>query len=63
MALPPPTTRLREVEAGLGALARELEEIIGVPPANLLWWRHELRDVIASLERRSAGNNGENRRA
>ena len=39
-------------EAGLAALARELEEITGTPPANLLWWGHELRDVIAVLEHR-----------
>jgi len=47
-----PATRLREVERGLGALARELEEITGVRPANLLWWRHELQDVIVTLEGR-----------
>lgn len=47
-----PATRLREVERGLGALARELEEITGVRPANLLWWRHELQDVIITLEQR-----------
>ena len=52
MPLQPPTTRLREVEQGLGSLARELEEITGVPPANLLWWRRELREVITTLERR-----------
>ena len=52
MTVPPPTIRLREVEAGLAALARELEEITGERPANLLWWGQELRDVIASLERR-----------
>lgn len=51
MPLQPPTTRLREVEQGLGSLARELEEITGVPPANLLWWRRELREVITTLER------------
>jgi hypothetical protein len=52
--MPPqnPATRLREVERGLGALARELEEITGIRPANLLWWRHELQDVIVALERR-----------
>jgi hypothetical protein len=50
--IPPPTTRLREVEQGLGSLARELEEITGEPPANLLWWQRELRDVIVTLERR-----------
>jgi hypothetical protein len=49
-----PATRLREVEMGLGALARELEEITGVRPANLLWWRHELQDVIVTLEGRAA---------
>jgi hypothetical protein len=43
-------TKLREVELGLGALARELEKMLGVPPANLLWWREELRDVIFDLE-------------
>jgi hypothetical protein len=43
---------LREVEQGLGSLARELEEITGEPPANLLWWQRELRDVIVTLERR-----------
>ena len=47
-----PATRLREVEQGLGTLARELEEITGVRPANLLWWRHELQDVIVALEGR-----------
>ena len=52
MPLQPPTTRLREVEKGLGSLARELEEITGVTPANLLWWQHELREVIVSLEQR-----------
>ena len=52
MPLQNPATRLREVERGLGALARELEEITGVRPANLLWWRHELQDVIATLEGR-----------
>lgn len=53
--MPPrnPATRLREVEIGLGALARELEEITGVRPANLLWWRHEVQDVIATLEGRA----------
>ena len=54
MPLQPPTTRLREVEQGLGSLARELEEITGVPPANLLWWRRELREVITTLERRQS---------
>jgi hypothetical protein len=54
MPLQPPTTRLREVEKGLGSLARELEEITGVPPANLLWWRRELREVITTLERRQS---------
>lgn len=44
---------------GLGALARELEKMIGVPPANLLWWREEVRDVIFDLERRpSSDSNG-----
>jgi hypothetical protein len=52
MPLQPPTTRLREVERGLGSLARELEEITGVRPANLLWWRRELREVITTLEQR-----------
>ena len=52
MPTPPPTTRLREVEQGLGSLARELEEITGEPPANLLWWQRELREVIVSLEGR-----------
>ncbi len=52
MPLQPPTIRLREVEKGLGSLARELEEITGEPPANLLWWQHELREVIVTLERR-----------
>ena len=50
MPLQNPATRLREVERGLGTLARELEEITGVRPANLLWWRHELQDVIFTLE-------------
>ena len=50
--MPPPTTRLREVEKGLGSLARELEEITGITPANLLWWQRELREVILTLERR-----------
>lgn len=54
MPLQPPTTRLREVEKGLGSLARELEEITGVPPANLLWWRRELHEVITTLERRQS---------
>ena len=52
MALQPPTTLLREVESGLRGLARELEEITGEPPANLLWWGHELREVIEALEHR-----------
>ncbi len=52
MPLQNPATRLREVEMGLAALARELEEITGVRPANLLWWRHELQEVIATLEGR-----------
>jgi hypothetical protein len=43
---------LREVEQGLGSLARELEEITGEPPANLLWWQRELREVIVTLEGR-----------
>lgn len=40
------------MERGLRALARELEEITGEPPANLLWWGHELREVIEALEHR-----------
>lgn len=52
MALQLPSTRLREVEKGLGSLARELEEITGIPPANLLLWQRELREVIVSLEQR-----------
>ena len=39
------------MELGLAALARELEHVIGVPPANVLWWRAELREVILELER------------
>ncbi len=56
-----PTTRLREVEMGLGALARELEKMIGVPPANLLWWREEVRDVIFDLEQRPASDSNGHR--
>ena len=55
MPLQNPATRLREVEQGLGALASELEEITGIRPANLLWWRHELRDVIDTLEGNGRG--------
>ena len=35
---------------GYNVFPRELEEITGVRPANLLWWRHELQDVIVTLE-------------
>ena len=58
--MPPqnPATRLREVERGLDSLARELEEITSIRPANLLWWRHELQDVILTLERRDAPEPG-----
>jgi hypothetical protein len=48
---PNPVTRLREVEVGLAALSRELERMIGVPPANLNWWRAEIHSAIADIER------------
>jgi hypothetical protein len=48
---PNPVTRLREVEIGLAALSRELERMIGVPPANLNWWRAEIHTAIADIER------------
>ena len=51
-----PVRRLREVEVGLAALSRELERMIGVPPANLDWWRAEIHSAIADIER--FGSNG-----
>jgi hypothetical protein len=48
---PNPVTRLREVEVGLAALSRELERMLGVPPANLNWWRAEIHTAIADIER------------
>ena len=48
---PSPVRRLREVEIGLAALSRELERMLGAPPANLDWWRAEIHSAIADIER------------
>ena len=45
-----PVLTLREIEHGLGLLAEEVEQQLDTKPVNLLWWRSELRDVIAELE-------------
>ena len=45
-----PVIRLREIEHGLGSLAAEVENHLDTRPINLLYWRRELRDVIAELE-------------
>ena len=44
-----PVTRLEQVALGLAQLAEELEEYIGEPPANILWWRQEILAVAAEL--------------
>ena len=48
--MPPPTTRLRQIALGLDAIAAELEMIIGQRPANLVYWRDELYDIVRQLE-------------
>jgi hypothetical protein len=48
--VPPPTTRLRQIALGLDAIAAELELIIGQRPANLVYWRDELYDIVRQLE-------------
>lgn len=50
MALGHPIAKLREVEHGLGLLAAEVEDHLDTRPINLLYWRRELREVIAELE-------------
>ena len=50
MPVPPPTTRLRQIALGLDAIAAELELIIGQRPANLVYWRDELYDIVRQLE-------------
>lgn len=45
-----PVVKLREIERGLGLLAAEVDELLGTRPANLLYWRRELRDVIGQLQ-------------
>lgn len=50
MPRPHPVVKLREIERGLGLLAAEVEDLLGTRPANLLYWRRELRGVIAQLE-------------
>jgi hypothetical protein len=35
---------------GLDAIAAELELIIGQRPANLVYWRDELYDIVRQLE-------------
>ena len=50
MPAPPPTTRLRQIALGLDAIAAELELIIGQRPANLVYWRDELYDIVRQLE-------------
>jgi hypothetical protein len=47
-----PVTRLEQVALGLEQLAEELTELLGQPPANLLWWRQEILDVAATLQDR-----------
>ncbi len=39
------------MEVGLAALSRELERMLGAPPANLDWWRAEIHSAIADIER------------
>jgi hypothetical protein len=46
-----PVTRLEQVALGLERLAQELEAYTGEPPANILWWRQEILEVVAELER------------
>ena len=59
MPVPPPTTRLRQIALGLDAIAAELELIIGQRPANLVYWRDELYDIVRQLEEPS--RDGEHR--
>ena len=46
-----PVTRLEQVARGLGQLAKELESYTGESPKNLLWWRQEILEVAAELQR------------
>ena len=42
-------TRLEAVAVGLGQLAEALEDVLGQPTPNLLYWRDEILDIAKEL--------------